>query len=88
MKKEMKQLDLKVNSYFSNCLWNGPWTTIRRIPKKFPYSNSNHSSLELKIKVKYGSLSMSSVNQYLIQVWTINIWIKKLDIEVDLYGTF
>ncbi len=25
---------IKKSSYFKNCLWNGPWTTIRRIPKK------------------------------------------------------
>jgi hypothetical protein len=27
----------KWGSYFWNCLWNGPWKTVQRIPKKFAF---------------------------------------------------
>jgi hypothetical protein len=36
------------SSFFLNCLWNGPWTTIRRIVRSPPYTSFDYSSLKLR----------------------------------------
>jgi hypothetical protein len=38
------------SSFFLNCLWNGPWTTIWRILKSPPYTSFDYSSLKLRCR--------------------------------------
>ncbi len=47
-KQEVVKLENEVIIF--NCLWNGPWMTIQRIPKNPPYTSSNYLLLEFSGK--------------------------------------
>jgi hypothetical protein len=49
LKKKWNKQAWKWGNYFWNCLWNGPWKTVQRIPKNPPCTSSNYSSPKLKM---------------------------------------